>query len=128
MPRRYTPGFEALVDEARARVRSITIPEYNERLMRHEHHVLVDVREDHEWVRGRLPGAMHLGRGIIERDIEKHFADKETPLVLYCGGGYRSVLATDALQRMGYRNVVSLTGGYRGWKDAGLPIETDETE
>jgi rhodanese-related sulfurtransferase len=124
--REHTAAFLALIDEARSRVREISIAEYGERLMRREQHVLIDVREDHEWAAGRLPGALHLGRGIIERDIELHFADRSTPIVCYCGGGYRSVLVCDSLQRMGYTNTVSLAGGYRGWQDAGLPVETDE--
>ncbi len=123
--RHHGAAFLALVEEARPRVREIGIAEYGERLMRRERHVLIDVREDHEWAAGRLPGAMHLGRGIIERDIESHFADRSTPIVCYCGGGYRSVLACDSLQKMGYRNTVSLAGGYRGWQEAGLPVETD---
>ena len=118
-------AFLALIDEARPRVREISIAEYGERLMRCEQHVLIDVREDHEWARGRLPGAMHLGRGIIERDIESYFADRSAPIVCYCGGGYRSVLVCDSLRRMGYTNTVSLAGGFRGWQEAGLPVETD---
>jgi len=118
-------GFLALVDEARPRVREITISEYGERLMRRDRHVLIDVREDHEWARGHLPGAMHLGRGILERDIESYFSDRATPIVCYCGGGYRTVLVCDSLQRMGYTNVVSLAGGFRAWQSAGLPVETD---
>ncbi|HET7225243.1 MAG TPA: rhodanese-like domain-containing protein [Candidatus Eisenbacteria bacterium] len=125
---RHSPGYVALVDDARTRVSCISIPEYNERLMRREHHVLIDVREDHEWAAGRLPGAMHLSRGVLEREIESNFADKTTPLVLYCAAGNRSVLAAESLQRMGYTNVVSLDGGFRGWREAGLPIETDDTE
>ena len=124
----HSPGFLALVNEARARVREITIPEYNERLARGQHHVLIDVREDHEWEKDRLPGAMHMSRGTLERDIEQNFGEKGIALVLYCGGGYRSVLACDSLQRMGYTNAVSLKGGYRGWIESGLPVETDETE
>jgi rhodanese-related sulfurtransferase len=120
---RHSAGFLALVEEARARVREISRADYEAMLARREHHVLVDVREDHEWERGRLPGAMHLGRGILERDIESHFAGRDAPLVLYCGGGFRSVLAADSLQRMGYRDVVSLAGGIRAWEKAGLPIE-----
>jgi len=118
-------AFLALIDEARPRVKEISIAEYGERLMRHEQHVLIDVREDHEWADGRLPGAMHLGRGIIERDIEALFADRSTPIVCYCGGGYRSVLVCDSLQKMGYTNTVSLASGFRGWQDAGLPVEKD---
>lgn len=122
----HSPGFLALVDEAKRRVREMEIPEYNRGAMRGDVHVLIDVREDHEWAAGRLPGALHLARGIIERDIESHFADKSTPIVCYCGGGYRSVLVCDSLQRMGYTNVVSLAGGIRGWAEAGLPVEKDE--
>jgi rhodanese-related sulfurtransferase len=122
----HAAAFLALIDEARSRVKEISIAEYGERLMRCEQHVLIDVREDHEWADGRLPGAMHLGRGIIERDIEACFTDRSTPIVCYCGGGYRSVLVCDSLQKMGYTNVVSLAGGYRGWQDASLPVETEE--
>ena len=124
---KHSPGFLALVQDAKTRVRTISIPEYNQRRARHEHQILVDVREDHEWVNGRLPGAVHLSKGTIERDIESHF-DRETPIVCYCGGGYRSALVCDNLQKMGYKNVVSLDGGYRGWVAANLPVETDETE
>ena len=124
----HSTAFLALVDEARSRVRESDIAEYNRRAMRGEVHVLIDVREDHEWAAGRLPGALHLARGIIERDIESHFADKSTPIVCYCGGGYRSVLVCDSLQRMGYTNVVSLAAGIRGWAEAGLPVETEGPE
>ena len=85
--------------------------------------VLIDTREDHEWEAGHLPGAVHLSKGVIERDIEKTVPDKDTPLVLQCGGGFRSALAADNLQKMGYTNVVSLDGGYRGWVQKGLPVE-----
>jgi rhodanese-related sulfurtransferase len=124
--RHHAAGFLALVEEARPRVKEISIAAYGERIMRREQHVLIDVREDHEWARGHLPGAMHLGRGIIERDIEAHF-DKSTPIVCYCGGGYRTVLVCDSLQKMGYTNVVSLAGGFRAWQIAGLAVETDES-
>jgi rhodanese-related sulfurtransferase len=86
--------------------------------------ILVDIREDHEWAAGRIPGAIHIGRGIIERDIEERFPDNGTPLLLQCGGGFRSALSADNLTRMGYTNVVSLDGGIRGWIEAGLPVET----
>ena len=125
--RHHTDAFLALIDEARPRVKEISIAEYGARLMRKEQHVLIDVREDHEWARGHLPGAMHLGRGIIERDIESCFASRSTPIVCYCGGGYRTILVCDSLQKMGYTNVVSLATGFRGWQAAGLPIETDGT-
>ena len=124
----HSPGFLALVEEARKRVKEIGIPEYNAGLARGERPVLIDVREEHEWDAGRLPGALHLSKGVIERDIEKHFPDRSASMVCYCGGGFRSVLVCENLQRMGYRNVSSLKGGYRGWVGAGLPVETDETE
>jgi len=120
----HSPGFLALVSDAKTRVREITIEDYQARVARGETWTLVDVREDHEWVAGRLPGAVHLGKGIIERDVEKMFPDKATPLVLQCGGGFRSALVGDNLQKMGYTNVVSLDGGYRGWVERGLPTET----
>jgi rhodanese-related sulfurtransferase len=124
---KHSPGFLALVNDAKKRVKTMTIAEYNQALMKKDHHILIDVREDHEWVNGRLPGAMHISKGVIERDIESHF-DLGTPIVCYCGGGFRSILVCDNLQKMGYTNVTSLDGGYRGWVAANLPIETDETE
>lgn len=124
---KHSPGFLALVNDAKQRVKTMTIVEYNQALMKKDHHILIDVREDHEWANGRLPGAMHISKGIIERDIESHF-DLGTPIVCYCGGGFRSILVCDNLQKMGYTNVTSLDGGYRGWVAANLPIETDETE
>jgi rhodanese-related sulfurtransferase len=127
-PHAHSPGFLALVEQARRHVREIGIPEYAALHGHHGRPALVDVREDHEWEAGRLPGSMHLGRGVIERDIEKAFPDHATPIVCYCGGGFRSVLVCESLQRMGYQNVRSLTGGYRGWVEAGLPVETDATE
>jgi rhodanese-related sulfurtransferase len=124
MAHAHNPGFTALVNDAKTRVREFTIEEYRARVARGERWVLVDIREDNEWDRGRLPGAVHLGKGVIERDAESLFPDKNTPLVLQCGGGFRSALAGDALQKMGYTNVVSLDGGYRGWVERGLPVET----
>ncbi len=121
----HNPGFLALVTEAKARVREFTIEDFQARLARGEAWVLVDIREDSEWNLGRLPDAVHLGKGVIERDIESRFPDKDAPLVLQCGGGFRSVLAADTLQRMGYTNVVSLEGGYRDWVERGLPVEQD---
>ena len=119
----HSPGFLALVAEAKRRVRQFTIDEYRARVGRGERWVLVDVREDHEWDAGHLPGATHLGKGIIERDVEKTFPDKAAPLVCYCGGGFRSALVCDNLLKMGYTNVVSMDGGYRGWTGRGLPVE-----
>jgi rhodanese-related sulfurtransferase len=124
MAHHHSPGFLALVDAARQRVREITVPEYREREDAGDGMVLIDVREDHEWARGRIPGATHMSRGVIERDIEGTFADKNTPLVLYCGGGYRSALAADNLQQMGYVNVRSLAGGFREWTRENLPVES----
>jgi rhodanese-related sulfurtransferase len=118
---KHAPGFLALVQEAKRRVKETSIATIWERLTRREKFHLIDVREDSEWERGHLPGATHLGKGIIERDIEKLIPDPDAEIVLYCGGGYRSVLAADALQRMGYRNVISMDGGYRGWVEAGPP-------
>lgn len=123
MAHAHAPGFLALINDARKRVREFTIEEYRERLARGERWVLVDVREDREWDASRIPGAVHLSKGIIERDIEAQFPDKSEPLVLQCGGGFRSVLVAENLQKMGYRNVVSLDGGIRGWRERGLPVE-----
>ena len=120
----HSPGFLALVQDAKSRVRQITVDEYLARARRGEPGVLVDTREDHEWERGHLPGAIHLGKGIIERDIEKTVADKAAPIVCYCGGGFRSALVCDNLQKMGYTNVISMDGGFRGWAARGLPVET----
>ena len=124
MAHHHSPGFLALVDAARARVQEITVPEYREQEKAGDGMILIDVREDHEWARGRIPGATHMSRGVIERDIEGTFADKNTPLVLYCGGGYRSALAADNLQQMGYVNVRSLAGGFREWTRENLPVES----
>ena len=117
----HTPGFLALVNDAKSRVTQVNIDEYKQ--MPREGHVLIDVREDREWTDGHAAGAIHLGKGVIERDIENEIPDKSTTLVLYCGGGYRSALAADALQKMGYTNAVSLDGGWRAWNQAGLPVE-----
>ena len=125
MQHRHSPGFLAVVNAAKSRVRQFTIEEYRARVARGEKWVLVDVREDHEWDAGHLPGAVHLSKGVIERDIETTFPDPSTPLVLQCGGGYRSALAADMLQNMGYSNVASLDGGYRGWVERGLPLESE---
>ncbi len=117
----HSPEFLTLVDDAKSRIRQTNIQEVKQRLDAHERFTLVDVREESEWAKGHLPGAVHLCRGIIERDIVKTFPVKSTPLVLYCGGGYRSALAADNLQKMGYTNVFSMDGGWRGWLDAHFP-------
>jgi len=121
----HSPGFVKLVDDAKSRIRQTNIHDIKQRLEAKEPFTLIDVREESEWAKGRLPGAVHLGRGIIERDIEIAVPLKDTPLVLYCGGGYRSALAADNLQKMGYTNVLSMDGGWRGWNDAGFPTVKD---
>jgi len=117
----HNPGFLKLVNDAKARVREVNIDEY--RKMSRDEHILVDVREDHEWAAGHAAGAVHLSKGIIERDVEKEIPDKSKTLVLYCGGGFRSALAADALRQMGYENAISLDGGWRAWNQAGLQVE-----
>ncbi|HSP70554.1 MAG TPA: rhodanese-like domain-containing protein [Bryobacteraceae bacterium] len=117
----HNPGFLKLVNEAKSRVKQVDIEQY--RKMPADGHVLIDTREDHEWAAGHAAKAIHLSKGIIERDIESEIPDKSTNLVLYCGGGYRSALVTDALQKMGYTNAISLDGGWRAWNAAGLPVE-----
>lgn len=118
----HSPGFLRIVDEARGRVRETDVHAIRARIERGDAFHLVDVREDGEWERGHLPGATHIGRGVLERDIEKLIPDRDADIVLYCGGGFRSVLAADALQRMGYTNVTSMDGGFRGWEGGGLPV------
>jgi len=117
----HNPGFLALVNEAKSRVKQVDIEQYKK--MPADNHVLIDTREDHEWTAGHAAGAIHLSKGVIERDIESEVPDKSTTLMLYCGGGYRSALVADALQKMGYKNAISLDGGWRAWNAAGLPIE-----
>lgn len=117
----HSPQFLKLVQDAKQRVRETNVPEVKKRIDAGEKMILVDVREDSEWARGHLPGAVHLGRGIIERDIERSVPDTGAKLVLYCGGGFRSALVADNLQKMGYTNVESMDGGWRGWTEAGLP-------
>jgi rhodanese-related sulfurtransferase len=119
----HNPGFLALVQHAKSRVKEIDIAQYQK--MPRESHLLVDVREDREWAEGHAADAIHLSKGIIERDIETRVPDTNTTMVLYCGGGYRSALVADALERMGYRNVISLDGGWRAWNEAGLPVAKD---
>ncbi len=114
-----------LVNDAKSRVREVTVDETRERLAGDSGARLIDVREDNEWEAGHASGAEHFGRGIIERDIEEAVPDKDAELILYCGGGYRSALAADNLQRMGYTNVFSMAGGWKAWKDAGAPVDGD---
>jgi rhodanese-related sulfurtransferase len=120
---KHTPEFLALVNAAKEAVKEITIDEY---LQNHKSVTIIDVREDDEWERGHLPNATHLGKGIIERDIETRFPNKDTQLILYCGGGFRSALAAHSIQKMGYRNVLSLAGGVRAWIEGGRSLDTKE--
>lgn len=119
----HSPGFLAIIESARPRVREVSISEAQDRLRANPQARFIDVREDAEWARGHAAGAEHIGKGVIERDIEQEVPDKSTELILYCGGGFRSVLAADALQQMGYTNVASMAGGWREWQAVGAPIE-----
>jgi rhodanese-related sulfurtransferase len=119
----HNPGFLKLVKEAKSRVKEIDIAAYQKMRESGEHHLLVDTREDNEWIAGHVVGAVHLSKGIIERDIETKVTDKDTTLILYCGGGFRSALVADNLRQMGYTNAISLDGGWRALKEAGLPLE-----
>jgi rhodanese-related sulfurtransferase len=123
MDRPHSPGFLGLVGEAKKVIDEIDIAAYKKMRESGQPHLLIDVREDNEYEAGHAAGAMHIGRGIIERDIEHLVPDKHARLVLYCGGGYRSALATESLQKMGYHNVISLDGGWRVYQESGLPIE-----
>lgn len=118
---KHNEGFLALVNDAKSRVKEIGIEDYKK--MPREGHILVDTREDNEWAAGHAAGAIHLSKGIIERDIETEVPDKSATLVLYCGGGFRSALVADALLKMGYENPISLDGGWRAWNAAGLAVE-----
>jgi len=119
----HSPGFLKLVDDAKTRVKQIDITGYKKMVEAGEPHLLVDTREESEWARGRVAGAVHMSKGIIERDIETKVPDKSARMVVYCGGGYRSVLVADNLQKMGYANAISLDGGWRALKESGLPLE-----
>ncbi|MDE3019740.1 MAG: sulfurtransferase, partial [Nitrospirota bacterium] len=120
---KHNPGFLAIVERARRQIKACTVAEAKARLDRDEALHFLDVREDHEFAKDRAKGAIHLGRGILERDIERLIPDKQAAIILYCGGGYRSALAAESLQQMGYRNVVSLDGGISAWREAGFPME-----
>jgi rhodanese-related sulfurtransferase len=123
---KHATGFLALVNDAKTRVKEWGFRDVKRRLDAGEKFTLVDVREDNEWARGHLPGAVHLGKGVIERDIETAVPDKAETLVLYCGGGFRSALAADNLQKMGYKNCISMDGGWRAWTEAGFSTEKPE--
>jgi rhodanese-related sulfurtransferase len=120
---KHSEGFLRVVDDAKSRVREVSVADTQARLRENGEAKLIDVREDNEWEAAHAAGAIHLGKGIIERDIETTVPDKNTELILYCGGGYRSALAADALQRMGYTNVFSMAGGWKAWKESGAKIE-----
>ena len=121
----HSPGFLKLVNEARSRVKEVTLDQARTRLANNPKAVLLDVREDHEWQTGHATQAVHLGKGILERDLEKIFPDPDTEIIMYCGGGYRSALTADAAQKMGYRNVHSLMGGYKALVEANWPMKKE---
>jgi len=118
----HSPNFLKLVQDAKTRVKETNVADVKRRMDAGEKFVLVDVREDNEWEKGHLPSAIHMGRGVIERDIETSIPETGTKLILYCGGGFRSALVADNLQKMGYTNVFSMDGGWRAWQEAGAPI------
>ena len=122
MATQHSARFLKIVDDARQRIRETTVDDVKARLDRSEKFLLVDVREESEFARDHLPGAIHLGKGVIERDVEQRVPDPNTPMIVYCGGGYRSALAADNLQKMGYTNVISMDGGIRGWREKGYPL------
>ncbi len=121
----HSARFLDIVNAARQRVRQITVDDVKQMLDGKADFLLIDVREDNEWAKDHLPAAVHLGKGILERDVEQRVPDLGTPMVLYCGGGFRSALAADALQRMGYTNVASMDGGIREWQEKGLPLTNE---
>jgi rhodanese-related sulfurtransferase len=121
--KKHNQAFLDLVNDAKSRVQEIDIEQYRQMKQTGEDHLLVDVREESEWAAGHAAGALHLGKGIIERDIETKVPDRDKKLVLYCGGGFRSALAADNLKKMGYTNAISLDGGWRAYSESGLPVE-----
>ena len=125
MAPKHSPRFLKIVDDSRKQVRELTVDDVKKKFDAGEKFQLVDVREESEFARDHLPGAIHLGKGIIERDIEERVPDTGAPLILYCGGGFRSALAADNLQKMGYTNVISMDGGIRVWREKGYPLTKD---
>jgi len=125
MAHQHSPRFLKIVEDSRQRIREISIDEVKQKLDKGEKFLLVDVREDNEWAKDHLPGAVHMGRGVIERDIEERVPDLESPMIFYCGGGFRSAMVADNLQKMGYTNVLSMDGGVRGWRERGYPFTKD---
>lgn len=122
MAQQHSPRFLKIVEDAKKRVRETNVDEVKGKLDRREKFLLVDVREESEFAKDHLPGALHLGKGVIERDVEQKVPDPNTPMILYCGGGFRSALAADNLQKMGYTNVLSMDGGIRVWREKGFPL------
>ena len=122
---KHSEGFLKVVNDAKTRIREVSVDETQTRMQSDDAVRLIDVREDDEWRAGHAQGATHLGKGIIERDIEATVPDKNAEVILYCGGGFRSALAADVLQQMGYTNVFSMAGGWKAWKDAGAPVTQD---
>jgi rhodanese-related sulfurtransferase len=120
---KHSEGFLKLVNDSKSRIKEVTVDETKNRMRQNPNVKLIDVREDNEWEAAHAAGSLHLGKGIIERDIEATVPDKSTELILYCGGGYRSALAADVLQQMGYTNVFSMAGGWKAWKESDAPIE-----
>jgi len=125
MSPKHSPRFLEIVEDSKRRIRETTVDDVRSKLDKHENFLLVDVREESEWTKDHLPGAIHLGKGIIERDIEERVPDLNAQIVLYCGGGFRSALAADSLRKMGYRNVLSMDGGIREWREKGFPLSRE---
>ena len=125
MAHQHPPRFLKIVDDAKTRVRETNVDEVKKRMDRGDTFTLVDVREESEFAKDHLPGAIHLGKGVIERDIETRVPDLNAEMILYCGGGFRSALAADNLQKMGYKNVISMDGGIRGWRESNYPLVKD---
>ena len=119
----HSPEFLKIVDDAKSRIKQTDVPAVLARVKKGEKLILVDTREDNEWAKGRIAGAIHLGKGVIERDIESTIEDRAAEIILYCGGGFRSALSADNLMKMGYRNAISMDGGWRSWVEAGGPVE-----
>ena len=122
MAHQHPPRFLKIVDDAKTRIRETNVPEIKKRMDHGDKFLLVDVREESEYAKDHLPGAVHMGKGVIERDIEMRVPDLNTEMILYCGGGFRSALAADNLQKMGYTNVISMDGGIRQWREKGYPV------
>lgn len=125
MAHQHPPRFLKIVDDARSRIRETNVDAVKSRLDRGDKFLLVDVREESEFAKDHIPGAIHLGKGVIERDVEARVPDLHAEMILYCGGGYRSALAADNLQKMGYTNVISMDGGIRGWREKNYPLTKD---